>query len=343
MARENGIRVNRCRAGHSAVTGEKDGESAWNDPDLIADEKKNYGYGNPIQNGSFAHLRNAWALDTKFIIPAHPAYEDVWYYLWKERRLPVNVDPLKSELANSRRTRTTRAHFRAGLGSRSSVSVLPLRRQENVEKPCAGNQACGFSAPTHMFSHSGAIPPSGFRLPPRFDPVDVAARKTRNNTRWRDPLAQREPLPQRRGVKEMKEAAKTVAAASRKESALGWAVKRPSPGESAPWIVRTALCVEPRDGRLYVFMPPAPLLEDYLDLITAIEETAAELKMPVLIEGYGPPQDERLQHIKVTPDPGVIEVNMYIRRRHGWDELVKNTTTLYRRSPPVAVGYRRNL
>ena len=63
----------------------------------------------------------------------------------------------------------------------------------------------------------------------------------------------------------------------------------PAQGESAPWVVRTALCVEPRDGRLHVFMPPLPLIDDYLDLIATIEDTAAHLKMPVVIEGYTPP------------------------------------------------------
>ena len=56
-----------------------------------------------------------------------------------------------------------------------------------------------------------------------------------------------------------------------------------------------------------IFMPPVDYLEDYLDLLAAIERTAKELQMPVVIEGYLPPQDDRISNIKVTPDPGVIE------------------------------------
>jgi uncharacterized protein (DUF2126 family) len=101
----------------------------------------------------------------------------------------------------------------------------------------------------------------------------------------------------------------------------------PAVGESAPWIVRTALCVEARDGRLHVFMPPLPVAEDYVDLLAAIEDTAAHLEMPVVIEGYTPPDDPRFRQIKVTPDPGVIEVNVHPAAN--WQELVSNTTALY--------------
>lgn len=91
--------------------------------------------------------------------------------------------------------------------------------------------------------------------------------------------------------------------------------------------VRTALCVEPRAGRLHVFMPPVSSLEDYLEIVSAVEATCVHLQMPVVMEGYLPPDDPRLSHIKVTPDPGVIEVN--IHPAANWKELVNTTTTLY--------------
>src|SRR5690606_5580520 len=90
------------------------------------------------------------------------------------------------------------------------------------------------------------------------------------------------------------------------------------------WVVRTALCVEPRNGVIHIFMPPLDRLEDYLELVTAIEETAAEFKTPVVIEGYEPPHDHRIKHFKVTPDPGVIEVNVH--PAENWDELVAITS-----------------
>src|SRR5262249_57520560 len=91
--------------------------------------------------------------------------------------------------------------------------------------------------------------------------------------------------------------------------------------------VGTGLCVEPRGGVLHVFMPPVATLEDYLDLLAGVEATASELRMAVVLEGYPPPADPRLAHFMITPDPGVIEVN--IHPAASWDELVEQTTTLY--------------
>ena len=105
------------------------------------------------------------------------------------------------------------------------------------------------------------------------------------------------------------------------------------PLASRPWgesEVRTALCVETRAGRVHIFMPPADALEDYIDLLTAVEDTAGSSGIPVVIEGYTPPTDPRIRNLKITPDPGVIEVN--VQPAGSWAELVRNTEALYQQA-----------
>jgi uncharacterized protein (DUF2126 family) len=89
----------------------------------------------------------------------------------------------------------------------------------------------------------------------------------------------------------------------------------------------TALCVEPRGGILRIFLPPLSDAGHYLDLIATIEQTAEELKIPVALEGYEPPPDARIRKISVTPDPGVVEVN--IDPSSSWMEHAQKLEALY--------------
>jgi uncharacterized protein (DUF2126 family)/transglutaminase-like putative cysteine protease len=89
--------------------------------------------------------------------------------------------------------------------------------------------------------------------------------------------------------------------------------------ESVRELIRPSLCVQVRDGRLHVSLPYAPILADYLDLISAVEDTCRYLKMPVWIEGHSPSADPRLRSFSVTPDPGVLEINM--PPASNWNEL----------------------
>ena len=70
-------------------------------------------------------LTKALGADAKWMIPA---YEDAYYYIWKERRLPSNVDPLKSNLKDKlERDRIARI-FEQGLNEVVGY-VLPLERK----------------------------------------------------------------------------------------------------------------------------------------------------------------------------------------------------------------------
>jgi len=89
----------------------------------------------------------------------------------------------------------------------------------------------------------------------------------------------------------------------------------------------TALVAEIRDDRLFVFLPPVEELEDFLDLIARIESAAIALDQPVVLEGYAPPPDPRLRTFSITPDPGVIEVN--VQPTESFAEQASLLETLY--------------
>lgn len=91
--------------------------------------------------------------------------------------------------------------------------------------------------------------------------------------------------------------------------------------------IRTAITVEPRNGVICVFLPPVSSADEYVDLLQAVEETAADLGAPVHVEGYPPPDDGRLNVIKATPDPGVLEIN--IHPTGTWSEQVAVTEAIY--------------
>jgi uncharacterized protein (DUF2126 family)/transglutaminase-like putative cysteine protease len=93
----------------------------------------------------------------------------------------------------------------------------------------------------------------------------------------------------------------------------------PEDAESATELIRPSLCVQAREGRLHVFVPYVPVLADYLDLVAAIEDTCEYLQRPVWIEGYTAPSDPRVRTFSLTPDPGVLEVNL--PPTANWDEL----------------------
>jgi uncharacterized protein (DUF2126 family) len=283
----------------------------------IGDDTKDYGYTIDDALKFLTALSRRLQVDQSFTMAA---YEDVFYYLWKERRLPVNVDPLDSKLEDPIERRRVARLFEQGLG-RVIGYVLPLRRIPTRSGVPRWTSQPWFLPSKEMFLIPGDSP-LGYRLPieslPWTKPEDVTY------TYDADPFEKRSRLPEK---PERKRHLFTDPPFSDDAEPTADRTKPPEQGESAAWIARPALCVEPRDGKLFVFMPPVQYLSDYLDLVAAIEETAAYLKTPVLIEGYTPPFDPRINVLKVTPDPGVIEVN--IHPAASWDELVRTTTVLY--------------
>ncbi len=291
-----------------------DGDAVWRDRRWIADERKDYGHGPQQAQQFLSHLTRFLGIPTDTFLPG---YEDVYYYLWKEGTLPGNVDVLNNHLNEATERARLRKLFERGLDKITGYA-LPLKWDRLKEKD--GWQTCRWSFRRgHMFLLPGDSP-MGYRLP--LDSLPWVEKKKRD-------------LPADRCTFEPR----TLLGDSYGEVGRRYSEVMPDPasppgfheqsvdGDSESSLIHTALCIEPRQGRLYIFMPPLTHLEDYLDLVSAIESTASALQMPVILEGYEPPHDHRLKRLAVTPDPGVIEVN--IHPAHNWQELHDNTIALY--------------
>ena len=324
----------------------KDGEPVWRDPSLIAAETSS-GKLSSYEARVFM-LNLAERLDVN---PAHalPGYEDTWYYLWKERRLPVNVDPLESKLENAEDRERLARVFEQGLDKVIGYA-LPLRRDHYTDGSADWTSGAWTFRPERMYLVPGDSP-MGFRLP--LESIPWVKESEYPHLYEQDPMAERDALQARDAMSAIRERVAVAAEGRLSQGYVEQTVQKspararprnrtlmtdlpPGPGQSAPWIIRTALCTEVRDGILRVFLPPQQYLEDYLALVAAVEDTAADLGFPVLVEGYAPPYDSRLHTLKVTPDPGVIEVNLHPSAN--WDELVKNTTALYEEARLARLG-----
>lgn len=302
----------------------KDGVPIWDDPQLIADVTTDYGHGREEARRFSIQLAKNLGITPRWITPA---YEDIAHYLVKEQRLPVNVDPTDSKLKDpEERARMVRV-FERGL-DQPVAFVMPIQRQWWQSRPKWTSGPWPTRA-GQVFLLPGDSP-VGLRLP--LDSLPWLPASQMPGLYPVDPLAPAGPLPDLRRPRQPFIAGHAEAAGLQGISEQSPPVNRPQEAEEdedtgTGQIVRTALCIEPREGRLHVFMPPVERLEDYLDLAAAIEQTAAELQYPVVLEGYLPPQDSRINQIKVTPDPGVIEVNTHPCST--WDELVESTAALY--------------
>ena len=288
-----------------------DGRPIWRNPNWIADPSRNYGFGAAEAQQFAEGLARRFAITPDHVIPA---FEDPMEFLLKERRLPVNVDPVENKLDDPEERERLRRVFERGLGQPVGF-VVPLQRGFGKNGP-EWQTALWMLRSRHLFLIPGDSP-VGFRLPLQSLPWEPPEQVRKVWTI--DPMAPVDPLPEIVRPQRMLET-----------TALSSGYSHPSGS------VRTALSVEPRQGRLWVFVPPVGSAADYIELITAIEDTAAELKMPVLVEGYPPPHDSRLRVLRVTPDPGVIEVN--VQPTASWRELVDNTVTLYEQARLCRLG-----
>ncbi|MGQ0685911.1 transglutaminase family protein [Bradyrhizobium sp.] len=291
----------------------KDGIPIWKNADLIAGiegvRKACIADAARLAEGTARRL----GLAAQYVMPA---YEDPAHWIEREAALPANVSPDDSRLADpEERARMVRV-FDQGLNSPKGY-VLPIQRWN----PISGRHPARWRSErwklrrSHLFLSPGDSP-LGLRLPiaslehvpPDDYPYVVEC----------DPMAPRDEF-----------------------GAFDGKAKPPEPDEPEPPPVRTAMSVELRDGVLCVFMPPVERVEDYLELVAAVEVATAELQVQVHVEGYAPPYDPRIEVIKVTPDPGVIEIN--VQPAQSWREAVDITLGLYEDAAKTRLGANRFL
>jgi uncharacterized protein (DUF2126 family)/transglutaminase-like putative cysteine protease len=286
----------------------KDGKPIWRDANLLADVAGPTNDDETQAQKFTERVADGLGVGAEHVIAA---YEDAAYWVGKEAALPVNVDPADSKVDDpEERARMARA-FDHGL-SRPTGYVLPVQRWNAAPKRRWISEKWPLRR-GKLFLVPGDSP-VGYRLPMKSLPYVTPSSYPYIHPQ--DPLAPRGDLPDPSHWQ-------MVASASADTGERQDIVEQ-TLGEGA---VRTAIAVEPRDGVLCVFMPPVETIEDYLELLIVIEDTARALGKPVHIEGYAPPYDPRIDVIKVTPDPGVIEVN--IQPAATWRQAVDTTRGLY--------------
>ncbi|RRI07934.1 transglutaminase family protein [Mesorhizobium tamadayense] len=314
-----------------------DGEPVWRDPSLIAREKSEADIGPQQAESLLKAMAGELGIEKSMV---SEAYEDPAEWLLKEGKLPDNVDPSNSKLEDpEERSRMARV-FERGL-TKPSGYVLPVQRWNSQATGQHWRSEKWKTRRGRLFLVPGDSP-VGYRLPlgtlpyvpPAQFPYIVPV----------DPSLPRGPLPSRQAILPASAPAELEGAdeMARRQQAVSFTAATGQQDRVEQVIteiggaVRTALSVEPRDGRLCVFMPPVEALEDYLELVAAAENAARAIGLPVHIEGYGPPQDQRLNVIRVAPDPGVIEVN--IHPAANWRECVATTTAIYEEARQSRLG-----
>ncbi|HVZ30105.1 MAG TPA: transglutaminase family protein, partial [Asticcacaulis sp.] len=283
----------------------RDGKPLWLDQTLLADPEGR-GEAKPEHARLFLHhLANVLNISDDQVLPA---YEDIPYLLWKEQRIPLEGEMLKVDVFEATERKRLQDQLDKDVGQPTGY-VLPLTFSAKTNSWLSNKWR--FRTDKMMLLPGNS--PVGLRLPLGALPSVDAKMVEAHYFPSRSPFAETEPLADSQSVVDAY------------EKLVMRPVKQTDDGPNG--LVRSAICAEVRDGKLFLFLPPLTYVEHYLDLIHAIEAVAREVMEPVVIEGYGPPRDHRIESMSVTPDPGVIEVN--IQPARNWDELKFIINTVY--------------
>jgi uncharacterized protein (DUF2126 family)/transglutaminase-like putative cysteine protease len=260
-----------------------------------------------------------WALSCYWRVDGIPVWEDIGLIAREDHEYSFRAaDALRFIEALTRRLQVSSENLLAAYNPESETTepvgyILPLRRRQ-PEGQLRWSSQLWFPRPERLVLSAGDSP-IGFRIPQESMPW-VAPDEIEYDF---------DAAPFEQWVK--------LPASPARRMELFAITPAPDPlpavlraADAVPELIRPSLCVQARGGRLHVFLPYAPRLADYLDLVSAVEDTCRYLRIPVWVEGYAPAPDPRLRSFSVTPDPGVLEVNL--PPASDWDELERINTLL---------------
>ena len=298
----------------------RDGAPIWRNADLIERETAQRKLGLDDARRLTEGIAERLGLLPDYI---QPAFEDPAEHMIKEGALPDNIDPNNPQIEDPLERARIMREFERHLGEPAGF-VLPVQRL-NAQAGQTWLSEVWRTRRGRLYLIPGESP-LGFRLPlqslPYIPPINYPQLVPT------DPFAERPSLLYpHQPTRALSQSAASETSQVAREISVSPSDPNPVGGKDTAQPVRTALTVEVRDGRLCVFMPPVVWLEEYFELLAAVEATAERLDLRIHVEGYPPPHDPRLSVIKVTPDPGVIEVN--IHPATNWREAVDITRSLY--------------
>jgi len=296
-----------------------DGHPLWQHDQLIVHESKPENVSVSIQDAQkfMEGIAERVEVGSQAI---QAVFEDPWHFLSQERKLPESLDPATNNLDDPMARHRLAKVFERGVGTPAGY-VLPLQRWNTKDQRRRWYSESWSTRTGSLFLVPGDSP-IGFRLPlPSLPSLEPSEYPYIIPT---DPFDTRGPLPK---PDKSRHPFQHVRRGSRDSSIDPQRLVSQVSGEGKNRVVRASLAVEIRDHHVCVFMPPVETIEDYIDLATAVEDVALELNMPVQLEGYAPPYDPRVSVLKITPDPGVLEVNIHPAR--SWQEMNAITTGIY--------------